>query len=72
MTTAAAFIDDKGGSAELARVIGCDPAAVRMWKHRERIPRDAWPELIQLVPGVTLETLLDLEKAASAAREAAA
>jgi hypothetical protein len=44
--TAAQFIEAKGIAA-LAEASNREPGAIRLWKFRNRIPRDAWPELIQ-------------------------
>lgn len=55
--TASQIIEDKGGSAEFARACGLEPAAVRMMKHRNKLPRAAWPEIMTAFPDVTLDVL---------------
>lgn len=57
------LIEDKGVSA-IAEATRREPGAVRVWKHRNRIPRDAWPELMDAFPDVTLDVLRRLEEAA--------
>ena len=58
-----AFIEEKGVSV-LADATRRAPGAIRLWKHRKRIPRDAWPDLIEAFPDeITLETLRALEAA---------
>lgn len=59
------FIDAHGGSAKFAKATGFSPGYVRQWKFRKRIPRNAWPEIIEALPTVTLEMLLDLERRAA-------
>ena len=45
----------------MARVLNTDPRKVVMWKVRNRIPRTAWPEIIDAFPGVTLDELRSVE-----------
>lgn len=47
----------------MAAKLSLKPATVRMWKFRKRIPRTAWPELIEVFPDLSVEVL----KAAEAA-----
>lgn len=61
----AEFIEQRGDAAVVARAIGTDPARVRMWKHRNRIPRDAWPEIMTAFPDVTMPMLLEIEEKAA-------
>jgi hypothetical protein len=56
------IIDSLGASAMAAK-LSLKPATVRMWKFRKRIPRTAWPELIEVFPDLSVEVL----KAAEAA-----
>ena len=70
MTTAAEFIDEKGGPAAVARATGYKPGAVALWRHRNKLPRSAWPEIMEAFPGTTLATLKAIE-AVAAKREAA-
>jgi len=65
MKTAAQIIDAKGGSATFAARVKRSPGAVSVWKHRNRFPRDAWPEIMQAFPDLTLRRLLQLERTAS-------
>jgi hypothetical protein len=37
-----------------------------MWQFRERIPRTAWPELIQAFPTITLDALMAAESVEAA------
>ncbi|MDB5448228.1 MAG: hypothetical protein JWQ97_3545 [Phenylobacterium sp.] len=58
------LIEAKGVSA-IAEATRREPGAVRVWKHRNRIPRDAWPELMDAYPGeITLDVLRRFEDAA--------
>jgi hypothetical protein len=66
--SAAEFIEAKGVPA-LVAATGRTPGAIRVWKHRSRFPREAWLELAQAFPELTLEVLTDLE-AKSPARAA--
>lgn len=58
----AQLIDEKGGPAAFAKAIGREPTAVRMMKHRDRIPRSVWPEVVEAFPDVTLDDLRDIER----------
>ena len=65
MRSAAQLIERLGGSDAFARAIGAHPVTVRSWKHRNSIPRAAWPELQVAFPETaTLEALLETEHAA--------
>lgn len=59
----AQFIDDHGGPHAFARKLGIEPGTVRMWKVRQSIPRTAWPEIIDAIPGLTLDDLRQVEAA---------
>lgn len=61
--TAAQIIDDKGGPASVAALTGRTPGAVRVWKHRNQIPREAWPEVLTAYPDLTLQKLIASERA---------
>jgi hypothetical protein len=61
--TAAQIIDDKGGPTAVAAKVGRSPGAVRVWKHRDAFPREAWPEIIEAFPDITLDRLREIEKA---------
>jgi hypothetical protein len=62
--TAAHLIDEKGGPTAVAATVGKSPGAVRVWKHRDRIPRESWPEIMKAYPDVTLERLIATEGSA--------
>lgn len=57
------FIDVKGGPAAVARSTGYKPGAVALWRHRNKLPRSAWPEIIDAFPGVTMDELRAIETA---------
>lgn len=59
----AAFIERLGGTLTVAKETGHKPGAVRKWKCVNVLPRSAWPE-IQKAFNVSLDTLLELERAA--------
>lgn len=61
--TPADIILEKGGSTVVAAKVGRRPGAVRAWKHRNQFPREAWPEIIQAFPDMTLERLIEIEAA---------
>ena len=63
MTTTAAKLIDLKGVAAVADATGANPETVRVWKHRNRLPRKAWPELMQAFPDVTMAVLLKTEAA---------
>ena len=63
MTTASDFVDRFGGPKAVADATGKTPGAVSLWKNRNRIPRDAWPDLMKAFPDVSLDDLLALERA---------
>lgn len=60
---AADFIDKKGGPAVVARATGHKPGAVALWRHRNKLPRSAWPEIIEAFPGTTIDRLKKIEAA---------
>jgi hypothetical protein len=68
--TPAEIIDAKGGPAAFAAAIGYVPGAVRMMKHRNHIPRTAWPEVLRAFPDLTLEVLLAAQAKAAAQKRA--
>lgn len=59
--TAKEFIDSKGGPAVVARVTGYKPGAVALWRHRNKLPRSAWPEIIGAFPDVSIGDLMAVE-----------
>lgn len=64
--TASQFIDEKGGPAAVAQKVGRKSGAVRLWKHRDILPRDAWPEIVDAYPDMTLDRLKEIEQARQA------
>jgi len=60
--SASTFIEAKGAAA-VADATGRTVGAVRVWKHRNRFPREAWLELSQAFPELTLEALKEIEPA---------
>lgn len=56
------LIEVLGGDVIVAKHVGCKPATVRSWRHRDSLPLTAFPQIVALakkkrVPGVTLESL---------------
>jgi hypothetical protein len=51
------IIQEAGGARAIAEKLKMRPETVQMWRHRRRIPRTAWPELIEGFPQITLEAL---------------
>jgi len=49
VTSAHQFIGDKGVPA-IRLATGRSEGAVRVWKHRNRFPREVWPELAAAFP----------------------
>lgn len=66
--SAAEIIDEKGGPAAVAAKVHRSPGAVRVWKHRNQFPREAWPEIIGAFPDITLDKLMELERASADTR----
>lgn len=60
--TASSFIDAKGGNAAVALATGYQPGAVALWRHRNRLPRNAWPEILKAYSDVHLDDLLAIER----------
>ena len=54
---ASQIITQCGGTAGFAGALGVSTGVVRMWRHRNRIPRSVWPEVIEAFPAVTLDAL---------------
>lgn len=65
MLTPATFIKSKGVSA-IAEATGRSAGAVRVWKHRNRFPREAWLELSTAFPELTLDVLRLLDEVEAA------
>jgi hypothetical protein len=70
--TVAEIIEAKGGPTAFAGKVRRTAGAVRVWKHRNEFPRDAWPEILQAFPDITLDRLLALEGRTASAKEVAA
>lgn len=49
VTSAHQFIEEKGVAA-IRLATGRSEGAVRVWKHRNRFPREVWPELVNRFP----------------------
>jgi hypothetical protein len=65
------IIDRLGGSLTLAAKLGRPGGTVAAWKHRKRIPPDAWTEVVTLakrerVHGITFRVMLGLYGKAAA------
>lgn len=56
------IIDANGGPAAFAHAVGAEAGAVRMWKLRNRIPRTAWPEVLEAFPDLTIDDLKAAEQ----------
>lgn len=63
------FIDDRGGPGAVARATGYKPGAVSLWRHRQRLPRSAWPEIVDAFKDVTVEQLREIEASPRDRRE---
>lgn len=72
LKTPSQIIDDKGGPAKMAALVGKRPGAIRAWKHRDTFPREAWPEIMQAFPELTLDALIAIEASRRPSRSAAA
>jgi hypothetical protein len=56
----AALIDATGVSV-MAEKLKMRAGTIRMWKHRNTLPRSAWPELARAFPDLTLDKLQKIE-----------
>lgn len=65
------FIDAKGGPASVARSTGYKPGAVALWRHRNKLPRSAWPEILEAFPDTTIADLKAIEAVSVAHSRAA-
>lgn len=61
------FIDSRGGPTKVAGATGKKPGAVALWRHRNRLPRSAWPDIIDAFPEVTLDQLREIERVSEGA-----
>lgn len=65
MLTPSEFIEAKG-VAEVADATNRTTGAVRVWKHRNKFPKEAWLELSTAFPELTLDVLRELDRQAAA------
>lgn len=59
------LIDERGGNAVFAESIGAAANTVAQWRLRRRVPRTAWPEIMQVHKDVDLRLLREIEDAPS-------
>lgn len=69
--TAAQIIEAKGGATAFAKAAGLEPSAVRMMKHRNKLPRSVWPEVMTAFSDLTLDVLRATEAASAPEADAA-
>jgi len=62
----------KAGVPTVAQATKRSEAAVRVWKSRNRFPREAWLELNAAFPDLTLDVLRKIEKRAKPRDKASA
>ena len=55
------LIKDLGGSSVVAAKTAYSPEAVRQWVYRDKLPRGAWPDLLDAFPRLSLALLKKLE-----------
>jgi hypothetical protein len=60
--TVTEIIESRGGAKALAEALGKTPVAIRVWKSRNRIPRQARPDLMAKLPDLTLDDLRASER----------
>lgn len=58
------LIDDKGGPEGLANAGVMSLGYARVCRSRKRLPRTVWPDIMRAFPDVTLDVLLEVERAA--------
>lgn len=58
------FIDDRGGPTAFAEKVSRSPNNVCVWRCRNRIPRAAWPEIIEAFPDISMAQLKAMESVA--------
>lgn len=63
--TVAELIDAKGGPAVFAEKVKRSANNVCVWKFRNRIPRTAWPEVIEAFPEISIADLKGIEAQAA-------
>jgi hypothetical protein len=62
--SAAALIIERGDYEAVAQKLGIKAGTVAAWKSRNRIPRQVWPEVMDIFPDLTLDDLKATERAA--------
>ena len=76
MQKTAAQLIAETGVRTLSEKLGVEQTTIRMWKSRNRIPRSAWPDLMDAFPAITIQVLRQTELSETVAglcrREAAA
>lgn len=65
------FIEGRGGNAAVAKATGYSEGAVALWRHRKKLPRTAWPEILDAYQDVTLAELKAIEVSEGVARSGA-
>ena len=65
------FIDEHGGPAAIARATGYAAGAVHLWRHRNKVPRTAWPEILEAFPNVSIADLKAVEAESAKAKSEA-
>lgn len=58
------LVNELGGAKAVAEALKTKERTVHMWAYRKGIPRARWPEMIDAFPGVTLDRLRAVERAA--------
>lgn len=64
--TPAKLIEEKGAE-RIAAATGAQIGTVRVWKTRNRIPREVWPELIETFDDLSVERMKAIEALGDAA-----
>lgn len=60
------FIDRKNGPTAMAKVVtGHTAGAISVWRARNKLPRHAWPDILQAYADITLEDLFAMEGVAA-------
>ncbi len=63
------FIKAKGGPKAVSQATGHGAGAISVWASRNKLPRSAWPELLNAFPDITLDDLLAMEGDAAKAAD---
>lgn len=56
------WIDQKGPET-LSLVLGVRIGTIRVWRHRNIIPRNVWPDIVTRIKGMTMLQLMAMEEA---------